>query len=134
MARVYHTKETRQRIISAYENGDDWVPLVDLLGIKVRTAKSWIRRSQLDASRFSHGGARIKKLGNVELNEISDWITENPTITLRSIQSRLRVEYNKDVCLSTIGNHLDGALITLKKTHPICETMNSDMNKERRKK
>ena len=82
---------------------------------------------------MQHGGKRYEKLSHFHIEEITAWISENPTLTLEAMKRRLWLEYEINVSSSTISNHLDGKLVTLKKIRSISKTMNSVENKEKRK-
>lgn len=128
-----HSDATYRRILSAYDNAEDWLQIALILNVKPGTAKSWVRRYKCGKSSRTPGGWRYQKLTEAHVEELINWVSENPTISLRAMQLRLKMEYSKDVCLATIGNYLDGRLITLKKVYPISETANSNENREKRR-
>lgn len=126
--------ECKNRVISSYDDGGDWLEVAESLGVKRKTALTWIRRYKEEPSGFMHGGSRFKKLSDHEVDEMVSWIEDDPTITLSFIRMKLKAEYDKEVSITTIGNYLHLKLITLKKIHQIPVTMNVPENKEKRKK
>jgi transposase len=128
-----YNAQCRKLLITAYEKGEDWLPVVTALGININTARTWIRRHDGGESILQHGRKRYEKLSHFHIEEITAWISENPTLTLEAMKRRLWLEYEINVSISTIGNHLNGKLITLKKIRSISKTMNSVENKEKRK-
>ena len=109
-------------------NGGNWRELVEQLGVKYKTAYTWIRsdakhpnpkggsRKKLTNDQIPKGGSR-KKLTNNQIDNVVSMIERDPGLTL------------KHVCKSTIHNYLEGRLITLEKAHGIPATINADANK-----
>ncbi|MES9973605.1 MAG: hypothetical protein ABW094_05040 [Candidatus Thiodiazotropha sp.] len=128
--------ETKNKILSAYENDEDWHAFARALDVNVNTAREWIRNfDKMDVeSNRKHGGFRGRKLDEAVVDDLLSWISDNPCMTLGEMQLKLKAEYDKDVCLSTINNYLDGRFITIKKVRRICETANSEENLDKRRR
>lgn len=122
------------RVISASANGENWIPIASALNVNMNTARRWVRTSESGTNSGQHGGKRYKKLNEIEVNEMLQWIGDNPCSTLKELQLRLKVEFNKEICLSTIRNYLEGKLVTVKKVRYFSETMNSQENLEKRRR
>ena len=133
VGRKPYSTETRQRVIDAYVDGRDWKAVSLALGVPFRTVNRWISDVNNSRERGRHGGHKRRILSEANIEQLAERISEDPTVTLNMLRVRLKVEYEVDVSVSTIGNCLDGQLITLKKLYPISETMNSQVNKNRRK-
>ena len=58
-------------------------------------------------------------------------INENPTVTLKELQAKLELEMGLTVCLTTVGNAVNGMMYYYKKMHYEPATMNSLLNKEK---
>ena len=65
MPRARITLQDKQRIIEAHENGEDYVEVARVLGIKRGTAWSIIRRHQVNGvAVLPRGGAHNSKVDN----------------------------------------------------------------------
>lgn len=126
--------EKRQRILSAYDDGEDWRDVATLLGVNVRSALGWIREAESGEPRRQHGGHRKKKLTDEQIDTMVEWLSDDPTMTLHIMKMRVMAEFEVDVCLSTISAYMNCRLLTIKKLHHVSETMNSMENKQKRKK
>ncbi|CAI2737197.1 unnamed protein product, partial [Dicrocoelium dendriticum] len=67
------------------------------------------------------------------VDSLVEWVSAEPTITLAKLRLRLKAEFDVEVCTSTVARYLDGRLITMKKLHTIPESLNTQVNKQRRK-
>ena len=132
--RMKYSAETKQKVIATYDRGEDWRLIASALAVNLKTADNWLRRHESGLDGRPHGGWRYQKLTETDIDQLVDWIAENPVVTLSSMQARLKLEYGKEVSISTIANRLDGRLITVKKIRPFAETMDSVENLEKRKK
>jgi transposase len=133
-ARRIHSKETHDRVLSAYQNGEDWHIVADTLHVPRRTANQWISDSNHNITRNKHGGKRRpQRLAESEIDQLADWLGDDATMTLEKMRLSIRQTFNKDVCLKTISNYLHNRCIRVKKLYHVSETMNSPENKRRRK-
>ena len=60
-------------------------------------------------------------------------INENPSVTLKELQAKLEMEMGLTVCLTTVGNAVNGMMYSYKKMHYEPAIMNSLPNKEKRR-
>ena len=60
---------------------------------------------------------------------LEEWINPNPAVTLKEMQINLESVASLRVCLSTVGNTVNGMLYSTKKLHHKPSTMNSPANK-----
>jgi len=129
----YHKKASesaKRRVIEAANEQRDWRVLAEALGVKIPTARSWIKKGT--PTMKPTGGMRNVKIMEYHLDSIREWIEENVSISLREITEKLNNRYNLTVCTSTIDNHFEGMLFTVKKVHRETETANNDINKQKR--
>ena len=124
--------EVRKRIVDAYLDGEDWKQMARFNGVNTKTAYNWINVNSPSKIAQARGGSRGKKLTDSEIDEILEWLSDDASLTLAYLRSRISVEFGKDVCLSTISNYLDGRCVTLKKLCHVPEGRNSAANKEKR--
>ena len=110
---------TKERLITAYDDGQDYTAAARTLGIKQSTA-----RSILSAHRNGEpvedlrGGRREEtiKLTEEVINHIVQVVEEKSDITLRAIRDQLRLEVPPvHLSVTSIARALDGRLITTKK-------------------
>ena len=120
----------RERIVRLANNGGNWRELAEQLGVKYKTAYTWIRA---DAEHPKPKGGRQKKLTDDQIDDVVAMIERDPGLTLNQLSERTQQAFGVHLSKSTIHNYLNGKLITLKKTHAIPATMNSDAKKELRR-
>ncbi|CAI2737995.1 unnamed protein product, partial [Dicrocoelium dendriticum] len=130
---VRHSFEVRNRILTVYEEGNNWKHLANLLHVKWSTCRNWIRMLESTEPRGQHGGARCRAMTESHVHSLVEWVSAESTITLAKLRLRLKAEFDVDVCTSTVARYLDGRLITMKKLHTIPESLNTQVNKQRRK-
>ena len=120
----------RNRLIDAFEADDaDYLQVADTLGIKHSTARSIIGIYLRDGRRnkLPKGGPVNQKIDDDMRNALQRYLDENPLLTLRELNAKLRADLpNKPfVTTSTIARTLDGMLITLKLAEDVPEQRNS---------
>ena len=120
----------KNRVFGAYEESEDWGQVAKLNGVKLNTAKNWIRNE--GAKRKPRGGKRLVKVEEWHVERLLSWIEENPRLTLKQMKERLEEEEGLVVGTSTIDRHLQGRM-TMKRIRVEPETMNSTVNKEKRR-
>lgn len=125
------TESAKRRIIDAAKEQRDWRILAEALGVKIPTARSWIRKGT--PTMKPTGGVRNIKISEVHEEAIKQWIEENVSITLKQIVEKLQIHYNLDVSTSAVDNHLEGMLFSVKRVHRETETANNAINKQKRK-
>lgn len=111
------TNEDRRRLISAFQNGDDYQYLAQQMNINYSTARSvigvWLREGRVE--RIAEGGARRIVVTEEISNALFDIAISEPFTTLESIRLKLLAQFPLvPVSTSTIARHLDGQLITTK--------------------
>lgn len=121
----------RERIVECSNRGEDWKALAATLGIKYKTAYTWIRSGQVEGSK--RGGRRPKILNDQQLETLLTWLENDCSLTLVQMKQRLLTEENIAISTTSIANYLEGRAYTMKKIHWEPATMNSTQNKELRK-
>jgi transposase len=115
----------KERLIHCFEQDGDYVALSANLGIKEKTARSIVRRHNLQLHQGPHGGHKAKVITNEIGESLIEFVNENPLITLNVMQAFLSSLCGVNVSLSCISKWLDGQLITLKKTREVIAERNS---------
>ena len=82
----------KQRLLTAYENGEDYVVLAAQLSIKKNTAAKILRRviSRGGVLAIPHGGKTDEKVDDEMRAEVEDILSTNPSITLKTLNQTLR--------------------------------------------
>ena len=78
------------------------------------------------------GGAHHVKISDEHKTFLEQRINENPSVTLKELQTKLHLEMGLTVCLTTVGNVVKGMMYSYKKMHHEPSTMNSLENREKR--
>lgn len=120
----------RTLLCAVYDTDGDWREKAEELNIPVSTAYRWVKEGDRKDSR---GGKRHFKITDVHREYIIEMVEGNSRITLGEIVWGIRQKFGLTVCKSTICNHLDAMLYTLKKVHFEPEKANNLQNKEKRK-
>jgi transposase len=123
------TELVRTRVISAAENGEDWVAVATANGVKKSTADKWVRKGT--AVQKSRGGMVLStiKMKGEHVDFLIDKLNENSLLTLNEMSNALQENFNLRVSLKTISRHLEGRMITLKGVHYQPIAANSLTNK-----
>ena len=119
MSRRNRVSDTdRMRIITAYENNQDYVALADSLSINRDTARSIVRvwMTEGGVERRPQGGARNVRMDREMINALLEIAREEPFTTLTTIKEKLEQRFPEKptVHISTISRHLKDQLISLK--------------------
>lgn len=122
-----HLDPDRKRIVACANKGEDWVRLASTLNINFHTAYEWIKSGR--DHMFQKGGKKPRILSEQQVDRIIEWVEEDCSQTLKSLREKVSGEFNVRICLSTLGNYLEGRLFTLKQVHKQPVTMNSNENK-----
>lgn len=108
----------KQRLLLAYERGQDYVQLSSQLGIKADTAYRIIKRTvqRNGVVEVPRGGKRREKVDAEMKLFVENLLEENPALTLKSINNLLqhRLPHKPHVSDRTIGNICDALLYTVK--------------------
>ena len=134
MSRRRISDELKERLIEAFNRGEDYVELARQLNIKRSTAYTIIRGSEQPPRRNTWGGFRHRKLDAEMIEEATDIIEEYTAYTLERIlaEIRLRLPSKPTVGRSTLPA-LHGRLICLKKLENCPTERNCDQTKNLRR-
>ena len=104
--RIYNRipPETRLWIIKAFEDGEDWRTAAKLNGVTCKTVYKWLHGDKIKYNKESWGGNKKKILNETEIDELIDWISLEPTVTLNVLRMRVYAEFGKNVSTTTIGS------------------------------
>ena len=131
------SKECRETIVRAYEDGRDYILLADSLNVKRRTAYGIIQRYQRTGrvEVLPRGGARASVLTEAMKTALVTFVEEKPTITLDELRAKLIEQFPEKPMVSrmTISRALDGALYTLKLLRSVPVQWNVEDVKDARK-
>ena len=130
------TMEMKQRLIQAYNSGEDYLVAAGTLGIKEQTARSIILRHRNGQPiEDQRGGRRDEtvKLSEEVMALLVEMVEQQADITLKSIKEQLA---NREppilLSVSSIARGLDRQLITMKKLRPCPEQRNTPRIKQDR--
>lgn len=135
MLRTPVSDSDRQRLISAYENGRDYIETARVLGIQRRTACEIILIFKRTGRRhaLSRGGRRPHIINDEMHEHLLNFVGEKPTATLDEMKANLLDAFPlRPVSVSTIARHLDGCLITLKLLRTVTCNWNTEEVKNER--
>ena len=107
----------RQRLVDAFEAGDDYLDFAQRIGINYNTARSIIRVRLRDGrvEVQQQVGARNVVVMTEMDDSIRDIALAEPFTTLTNIEQRLLLQFpDTPVSVSTIARHLDGHSISTK--------------------
>ena len=130
------TPDDKQRLIDCHLNGDDYVDLARVLGIKRKTAYSIIARFK--ATGFvvrRRGGNRRPKITDEIRRTSVEIVEENSDFTLDQINAELRrrLPDAAHISISSLCTVLDGELLTMKKLEDSPAERNSEAVKNQRR-
>lgn len=124
-----HTPEDRARIVDAANRGDDWSALASKLGVKYKTAYTWVSTSRKEM--FLKSGKT--SFTEEQIQTIIEWIEENRQLTLKEIVAKIKQHMKKDVCVYFVEGTLEGRLYQHKRSHDYNpHLMNTLENKTKR--
>lgn len=103
-----HTPVDRSRIVEAANRGDDWSALASELGVKYKTAYTWVSTSRKEM--FMKNGKNNTTFKEKEIDTIIRWIEDNREITLKEIVAKVKVLMRKEVCVYFVEGSLEGRL------------------------
>ncbi|KAM7349246.1 uncharacterized protein ACRADG_008257 isoform 2-T2 [Cochliomyia hominivorax] len=125
-----HTPEDRARIVEAANRGDDWSALASELGVKYKTAYTWVSTSRKEM--FMKNG-KNNTFTEANIDTIIQWIEDNRQITLKEIVAKIKVLMRKEVCVYFVEGSLEGRLYRHKRSldyHP--QLINTLENRKKR--
>jgi transposase len=123
-------KESRDRVLRAAQNGNDWKAVAVANDVPYRTAYGWLMNGGQPLK--ERGGDKRSKLSGHQLEVIISWLEINPQLSLKSLRERVEQEMGVEVTQQTISNRLDGSLISVKKVHYQPLGVNSENNRQLR--
>ena len=107
------SERDRELIVECSNKGEDWPALARTLGVKYKTAYSWIRSG--DTALSKRGGAKPRALTAEHVAMLLQWLEEDCTLTLVKLRLKLLNVFNVIVSTSCVANYLNGQLYTTKK-------------------
>ncbi|KAF4685308.1 hypothetical protein FOZ60_006666 [Perkinsus olseni] len=120
----------RRRVIEAAHNGGNWLGIATANGIPRSTAAGWVQRPS--PKNKPRGGAKNIKLTEDHMDQVLEWISDDPFTTLRNLTDQIHVFYGIDVTPQALSRRLSGRFISLKKPHYQPAAMNTPQNKAAR--
>ena len=117
----------------SYENGENWEAVASANGVNKRTAYGWIRKGTSEQKKRGGVVANRLKIKKEHEDFLINKLEENCQLTLKELSAKLLNQFGIAVTPQSIGNHLNGRLITVKKIHTQPEAANSIENKRKRK-
>jgi len=125
----------KERIIGAYENGEDHFLLATQLGINHGSAKSIIHRYQKNGSinTGKRGGYRKPKITEEMGVKLLEFLESYPDSTLSELCKILQQNFNVACSKSTVDRFLVGQFFSIKKIIASVQEKNSDRIKNARK-
>ena len=119
-----HPKD-KERIQSSYLSDEDYISKANELGIKESTARSIVRRKNLNLHSGKHGGHK-KNIINEEIGLILlDYVEQNPLASLEMMREYLISVSSVSPSTATIMRFLEGKCITLKQVRNVPGNRNS---------
>lgn len=122
-----HSEADRGRIVICANRGGDWVKLASTLSINFHTAYEWIKSGR--DHMLKKGGRKPKALTEDQIDRVVEWIEEDCSRSLKQLKEKVLEEFHVSICVSTLGNYLEGRFFTLKQVHKQPVSMNSIENK-----
>lgn len=130
------SNEDRTRLVSAYEEGRDWVGLADVLGVKRKTARTVISVYNREGrvAKLPAAGGRPKVMLPHQMESVRQLLETTPTATLGQMRTHLLQlgDANPVPHVSTLSRALDGELLTLKVGQQATFNWNEPVTKEAR--
>lgn len=114
------SEKDKERLLNAYQNGEDYQVLARQLHIKRTTAWAIIHRAVLRNGIVAvpRGGRRHHKIHDEEIqNTLATIVEEHPTYTLQQLKEELhqRLPNKPELSITSVARCLNGQLIFLKK-------------------
>ncbi|KAG6572761.1 uncharacterized protein IUM83_18720 [Phytophthora cinnamomi] len=109
--------ETKRRVVETARNGGVWEAVAERLGVKINTARDWVRRHVARGEPLTQrlrGGKRATKMTGEMVNVLLRKLRDDPDLTLRWLADMIELETGVSVVPLTVKNHVDGSCFTLK--------------------
>ena len=108
----------RQRLVNAFQEGRDWINVAEMLGIKRQSARNIIVKFRITGmiAKQQRGGPKNRKFDQEMTNFIKTLIENKPTITLKEMNEKLRIELPEKphVTYQALSLNLDGMFYSIK--------------------
>jgi transposase len=114
-----YSLDLRQRVVAAYETGHTSIKAV---AERFAVGQSFVKKMLQQKRRSGavappgHGGGRRRSLQSKHLKALHRWLAQEPDLTLRELQEKLRSENNKAISIAALGATLHREGLTLKKS------------------
>lgn len=127
-------RDEKKRVIEAGLKGEDWEAVAQANYVNLKTAYGWLRTYDEDAiaTPKKRGGARNKKILQVHIDAMIEYVEEDPLISLQLIKSNILRDHQMNVSTTSIHKYLEGQFYSIKKVLPQPSAMNSAENKQKR--
>ncbi|EDV23861.1 hypothetical protein TrispH2_008830 [Trichoplax sp. H2] len=113
----FDKNNVRLRILKCAAKHGNWVALASRLGIKYKTAYSWIRGRRHNCPPPRRGAYKL--LSSDDIDTLIRWIEDDPTLTLKQIRERIFREFDgMDISVNTISSYLLERQISIKTYEP----------------
>ncbi len=124
--------EDKDRLLKCHHDGNDFIELAIALGVNVKSARSIIRRSQINQNPLRHGGHKPKIITEEISGVLLNFVELEPTATLAQMVTYLQHVVGIVVSKTCISDFLDGRLLTYKRVRDVVADRNSVRVKEER--
>ncbi|KAJ3649388.1 hypothetical protein Zmor_021135 [Zophobas morio] len=125
-----NSSQDRERIVTCANRGHNWTALATTLGINYKTASHWVHSGR--PLMLQKGGIKPKVLTEQQIDNITEWVEEDSSITLKQLKDKVLQHFRQIVSISTIGNYLEGRIFTVKGVHRQSVSINPPENKRKR--
>jgi transposase len=130
------SQETKQKIISEMTLGTSTPKSIARIlhvtySSAMRIYKTYVDTGQIN--RPPRGGYKSKKLTEIQLSSLLEWVTEENVLTLSELKRKIFDEFTIDVSERTIATYIQGFHFSFKRISVISEVSLSDDLFERRK-
>ena len=102
-----------------------------MLNINKKTAYHLVRQRRIEQRK--RGGYKKKALSDRQIDLLVSWFEQDCQMTLQKAVEKVMTVFGTSVSTTTVGNYLDGRIISFKKIHREPEGMNNAINKEKRR-
>lgn len=122
--------EARRIVVQAAGDLHNWKYLAQTLGIKYKTAWSWVKSG--DPVGRSRKNTLRKALTEEEIDGLIAYIETDPALTLQQLADYVQATYNQRLSCTTIARYLHGRVFSYKGNHYEPKDMNSEAKKDLR--
>uniref|UniRef100_H3GJA0 Tc1-like transposase DDE domain-containing protein n=1 Tax=Phytophthora ramorum TaxID=164328 RepID=H3GJA0_PHYRM len=121
------------RVVRAFQEGKDWNEVATANDVNYHTARRAVHAAGAEPKQ--RGGLRPSsvKMTVEVMSKLEELIDEDCRMTLEQLRDRLHSDLGVDVSVASVHRALQGMLYSTKRLRIEKETMNSSVNKEKRK-